>query len=415
LDKAVYLHKLIENVMYRQEQIATIVDSQKERFLQKGQCIDREALVEVPVLDSFATIISGIRRCGKSTLLHQLIRKQYPDAFFLNFEDIRLSGFEVDDFTRLHSEIVGRGIRIMCFDEIQLVKNWEMFIHQLLREGYQVFVTGSNASLLSRELGTHLTGRYLSMELFPFSYNEFVSFKGLEKDSESVQAYLVSGGMPEFVKSGEGMVLSRLIDDILIRDISVRQSIRDVEILRQLTVYLLTNIGNLIAATKLVGMFGIKSATTFLEYFSFLRDAYLVEFVPQFSYSLKAQARNPKKVYAIDMGFVSEVATLFTDNFGRRFENLIYLYLRRKFSEIYYFKDKGECDFVAQSRGKVEKLVQVCYQIDDLNFQREYSGLVEAMKFFQMKEGVIVTLNQKDVFEKDGYTVKLIPAHEFLH
>ena len=401
--------------MYRQEQIATVVDSQKEGFLQKGQCIEREALAKVPVLDSFATIISGIRRCGKSTLLHQLIRKQYPDAFFLNFEDIRLSGFEVDDFTRLHSEIVKRGIRIMCFDEIQLVKNWEMFIHQLLREGYQVFITGSNASLLSRELGTHLTGRYLSMELFPFSYNEFVSFKGLAKDSESVQAYLISGGMPEFVKSGEGMVLSRLIDDILIRDISVRQSIRDVEILRQLTVYLLTNVGNPIAATKLSGMYGVKSATTFLEYFSFLRDAYLVEFVPQFSYSLKAQARNPKKVYAMDMGFVTEVATLFTDNLGRRFENLIYLHLRRKYSEIYYYKDKGECDFVAQSHSQVEKLVQVCYQIDDLNFQREYSGLVEAMKFFQMKEGVIVTLNQKDVFEKDGYTVKLIPAHEFLN
>jgi len=400
--------------MYRQDQLAVVVDSQKERFLQKGQSIDRETLAEVPVLNSFATIISGIRRCGKSTLLHQLIRKQYPDAFFLNFEDIRLSGFEVEDFTRLHSEIVNRGIRVLCFDEIQLVKNWEMFIHQLLREGYQVFVTGSNASLLSRELGTHLTGRYLSMELFPFSYNEFVSFKGLEKNPESVQAYLISGGMPEFVKSGEGMVLSRLIDDILIRDISVRQSIRDVEILRQLTVYLMTNIGNLISATKLAGMYGVKSATTFLEYFSFLRNAYLVEFVSQFSYSLKAQARNPKKVYAMDMGFVSEVATLFTDNLGRRFENLIYLHLRRKYSDIYYFKDKGECDFVAQNRGKVEKLVQVCYQIDDLNFQREYSGLVEAMKFFQINEGVIVTLSQKDVFEKDGYTVKLIPAHEFL-
>jgi uncharacterized protein len=400
--------------MYRQEQIATVVDSQKERFLQKGQSIDREALAEVPVLDSFATIISGIRRCGKSTLLHQLIRKQYPEAFFLNFEDIRLSGFEVDDFTRLHNEIILRDIQVMCFDEIQLIKNWEMFIHQLLREGYQVFVTGSNASLLSREMGTNLTGRYLSMELFPFSYNEFVSFKGLEKNPESIQAYLVSGGMPEFVKSGEGMVLSRLIDDILIRDISVRQSIRDVEILRQLTVYLLTNIGNLIAATKLTGMYGVKSATTFLEYFSFLRDAYLFEFVPQFSYSLKAQARNPKKVYSMDMGFVSEVATLFTDNLGRRFENLIYLHLRRKYSEIYYYKDKGECDFVVQSRGKVEKLVQVCYQTDDLNFQREYSGLVEAMKFFQMNEGTIVTLNQKDMFEKDGYTVKLIPAHEFL-
>ncbi len=400
--------------MFRQDQIAFVLDSQRELLFTKEPTVEREMLGLIPVLDSFATIIMGVRRCGKSTLLHQLIKQRYPEALFINFEDIRLAGFVDDDFSRFHEEIIHRGIRIICFDELQLVRNWEMFVHQLLGEGYQVFITGSNASLLSREPGTHLTGRYLSMELFPFSYSEFVKFKGIEINSNSVNAYMQSGGMPEFVKSGEGMVLNRLIDDILIRDISVRQAVRDIGVLRQLTVYLLSNVGNLISATKLSGMYGIKSTTTFLEYFSYLRDAYLVEFVPQFSYSLKSQARNPKKVYALDLGFVSEVATHFTDNFGQRFENLIYLHLRRKFRDLYYFKEKGECDFVAIVNGKADELIQVCYKIDDMNFQREYAGLIEAMKFFQKQAGAIVTLNQKDLFEKDGLIVKLIPAHEYL-
>lgn len=400
--------------MIRQEQIELIVNSQHDFFLQKAVSVNREALANVPVLESFATIITGIRRCGKSTLMLQLVKQRYPATFFLNFEDIRLAGFDVDDFIRLHAEIVKRSVRILYFDEIQLVKGWEIFVHQLLREGFQVFVTGSNASLLSREMGTHLTGRYLSIELFPFSYNEFLSFMSMEKNPESLQLYMKTGGMPEFVKSNEPMILNRLIDDILVRDISIRQSIRDVGILRQLTVFMLSNVGNLISASKLSGMYGIKSTTTFLEYFSFLRDAYLIEFVPQFSYSLKAQARNPKKVYSIDLGFVSEVANLFTDNIGQRFENLIYLHLRRKYNELYFFKDKGECDFVAFNRGKAEELVQVCFKIDNLNFEREYAGLVEAMKFFQKKEGIIVTLNQKDLIERDGFKITLLPAHEYL-
>ncbi|MEI6140774.1 MAG: ATP-binding protein [Mariniphaga sp.] len=400
--------------MYRQDQIAKIIDNQRELFLQKGNFVNREALVQVPIVESFATIITGIRRGGKSTLLHQLINNKYPDSIFLNFEDIRLAGFDTADFTRLYNEIVLRGIKVLCFNELQLVQNWEMFVHQLLREDYQVFITGSNASLLSRELGTHLTGRHLSMELFPFSYNEFLTFKGLTRNPDSLQSYLLGGGMPEYVRSGEGRVLSQLIDDILIRDISVRQSIRDIEVLRQLTVFLLTNVGNLISATKLSGMYGIKSVSTFLEYFSFLSDAYLIEFVQQFSNSLKSQSRNPKKVYSMDTGFISEVATLFTDNLGQRFENLVYLHLRRKFDKLYFFKEKGECDFVALNRDKVEELVQVCYRIDDMNFQREYSGLLEAMKFFEKTEGLIVTFDQKDIFEKDGLTVKLVPANEYL-
>lgn len=400
--------------MIRQEEIALVIDSQREVFLRQDSGFTRDALANIPIADSFATIVTGIRRCGKSTLLLQLLRKNYQDVVYLNFDDIRLSGFETGDLTRLHREIEKREIKILFFDEIQVVESWEKYINQLLREGYKVFITGSNASMLSVELGTHLTGRHLSMELFPFSYSEFIRFKKLESGENAVMDYLKMGGIPEYVKTEIPVVLSSLVDDILMRDIAIRHSVRDVTSLRQLTAYLITNIGNLISANKLVGMFDIKSPATFLEYFSFLKDAYLLEFVPMFSHSLKIQARNPKKVYVMDMGIYAETSVSTSDNTGRRLENLIFLHLRRKYKHIFYHKDKGECDFVVMEKNIVKEAIQVCLTIDDENFDREYNGLLEAMQNLGLKEGNIITLNQSDIFERDGMVIKMTPASEFL-
>jgi Predicted ATPase (AAA+ superfamily) len=330
--------------MIRQEEIAVVIDAQREKFLKQDSGFTRDALSEIPIADSFATIITGIRRCGKSTLLLQLLRLDYQDAIYLNFDDIRLSNFETGDFTRLHREIEKRATKVLFFDEIQIIEGWEKYINQLLREGYKVFITGSNASMPSVELGTHLTGRHLSMELFPFSYSEFIRFKKLNNEESAVADYLKAGGIPEYIKSGIPTVLNTLVDDILMRDIAVRHSIRDIVSLRQLTAYLITNIGDLVSANKLVGMFDIKSPATFLEYFSFLKDAYLLEFMPLFSHSLKVQARNPKKVYVMDMGLYTENSVSTSDNMGRRLENLIFLHLRRKYKQVFYYKDRGECD-----------------------------------------------------------------------
>lgn len=399
--------------MIRQEEIALVIDAQRETFLKRDSGFTRDALSEIPVADSFATIITGIRRCGKSTLLLQLLRRDYQDAIYLNFDDIRLSGFETGDLVRLHREIEKRGIKVLFFDEIQTVKGWETYINQLLREGYKVFITGSNASMLSIELGTHLTGRHLPMELFPFSYSEFIRFKSLDNGENAVMDYLKDGGIPEYLKTGASIILNALVDDILMRDIAVRNNIRDVISLRQLAAYLITNIGNLVSASKLVGMFDLKSPATFLEYFSFLKDAYLLEFVPIFSHSLKVQARNPKKVYVMDLGIYTENAVSTSDNMGRRLENLIFLHLRRKYKHIFYYKDRGECDFITMEKSVVKEAIQVCLTIDDENFEREYDGLLVAMQNLGIKEGSIVTLNQSDTFEKDGMTISMIPAHVF--
>ncbi|MBC7614666.1 MAG: ATP-binding protein [Pedobacter sp.] len=400
--------------MLRQEQIATVIDFQQQDLDRKENTFVRESLKEVPIFSSFATIITGVRRCGKSTLLLQIIKDKYKNALYLNFEDLRLTAFETEDLVRLQQEIVKRDIKVLFFDEIQLVNKWEIFVHQLLREEYTIFVSGSNASLLSTELGTHLTGRHISMEMFPFSFTEYIAFKNVKPSPDSVTAYLKTGGFPECIKNESELILQNLMEDILIRDIAVRHAIRDVNALKQLAVYLVSNVGTLVSANKLIDLFGIKSTATMLEYFAWLKDAYLVEFLPLFSYSLKIQARNPKKVYAIDTGLIYATSTAFSENAGHVFENLIYLHLRRKSTTLYYFKEKGECDFVSFTKGKAQEAVQVCYQIDDHNFKREYNGLLEAMRAFKLDQGTIVTLNQKDHFEKDGYRVNLVPAHEYL-
>jgi predicted AAA+ superfamily ATPase len=400
--------------MFRQDEIAEIIDIQTNDFVRKSSGIDRTTLLNIPEIDNFATIITGIRRCGKSTLLLQLMKKKQLDTIYLNWEDIRLTGFETKDFVQLHSEIIKRKIKLLFFDEIQLVSNWEVFVNQLLREGYKVFITGSNASLLSIEMGTHLTGRHLSIELFPFSYSEFCDLKQLNFNQESVELYLHMGGIPDFAKSGENAILQNLINDILIRDIAVRYTIRDVDSLKKIASYLLSNIACPVSANKLTESIGLKSTTSVLEYFSYLRNAYLVDFVSHFSYSGKVQMRNPKKVYAIDLGLVNAVSSSFSQNVGRKLENLVFLHLRAQYTEIFYFKDKVECDFVVRQKGTVEKAIQVCYHIDNENFEREYKGLTTAMNFFGLTEGTIVTLNQTDMFERDGKTVKLIPAYIFL-
>lgn len=214
--------------------------------------------------------------------------------------------------------------------------------------------------MLSVELGTYLTGRHLPMELFPFSYSEFTQFEGIKSSETAVINYLKIGGIPEYIKNKTSIILNTPIEDILAKDLAVRHSVRDIVSLRQPTSYLITNIGNLVSANKLTGLFNIKSPATILEYFSYLKDSYLLEFTPIFCHSLKVQARNPKKVYVMDMGLYSENSVSASQNIGRRLENLIFLHLRRKHKHIFYYKNKGECDFITMEKNTAKEAIQVC-------------------------------------------------------
>jgi len=400
--------------MLSKESINQTLISQKENLLLKEKGLKREVLPDLPDLSAYALIISGIRRCGKSTLLFQMLKERYPNALYLNFEDPRLYEFERKDFLKLDEIIREAGNKVLLFDEIQIIPEWERYVRQKLDENFKVVITGSNASLLSRELGTKLTGRHITKELFPFSYREFNSFFQLAPSPESLLRYLQAGGFPEYVKQQADEILNHIFDDILIRDIAVRYSIRDIKVLQRLALYLVSNPGKLFTANRLKSLFEIGSTNTITEYLSHLEDSYLFYFVPKFSYSLRKQMVNPRKIYAVDTGLVGANSSSYTDDNGRMLENLVFLHLRRKTKDIYYFSEKGECDFVTFNKGNIQEVIQVCYTLNPDNLDRELNGIFEALEFFNVKEGKIISFNQTDHFEKEGRKVEVIPCHEFL-
>jgi predicted AAA+ superfamily ATPase len=395
--------------------ITLVVEQQRHRLLSRDQGLKRELIPAIQSLSSHALIISGVRRCGKSTLLMQMMNSMdYLSVLYLNFESPQLYEFSLTDFARLDNVIIQSGAKILFFDELQLVEGWEMYVRQKLDEGFQVIITGSNASLLSKELGTKLTGRHIPQELFPFSYSEFLSFRGLSPSKESLSAYMVTGGFPEYVKTGDVEQLATLFEDMLIRDIVARYGIKDIKSLHRLASYLFSNVGNRITATKLKQPLSIGATSTILSWFSHLELSYLVSFLPMFSYSTKAQLINPRKVYAIDLGLVDVISNTMTEDLGRKLENLVFLHLRHRYTELYYFDEKGECDFVAMKHNSVVELVQVCYDLNPDNLKRELNGLLQAMRFFNLSKATIVTFDNTDFIEMDGFEIVVIPAYKYL-
>ncbi len=403
--------------MIKQSVIQELVEQQQMTLNKRSSGYLRHVLADIDLgVTSYALIISGIRRCGKSTLLHQLINSINDEYLFLNFDTPKLYNFELNDFTLLDSIISDKKSKILFFDEIQVVAGWELYIRQKLDESYQVVVTGSNASLLSQELGTKLTGRNITKEMFPFSFREFCEFKEKIADKKSLTEYLKTGGFPEFIKTENRDIHAALINDILYRDIAVRHKIRDIQSLKRLITYLASNVGNLITATKLRNILGIKSTATIMEYFGFFEQSYIVQFMPKFAYSYKVQLVNPRKIYFIDNGLLDVISSSFNKDNGHKLENAVFWELRRRQKDLYYYNENGkECDFVVCKNNKVEQLVQVCYDLNVENSNREIDALVDAMEFFKLSNATIITLNQSDVILQNGKQINVIPAYEYFY
>lgn len=401
--------------MVKYSDIISVLEEQ-EKFLEVQYSIPRELNSVLPHHDDkHALIISGIRRCGKSTLMKQRLSYDLKDSFFLNFDTPKLFGFEIRDFEILDEIIVASKKKSIFFDEIQVVEGWELYIRKKLDEGYRVSITGSNASLLSKELGTKLTGRHITKELFPFSYKEFVSFKNLSSNVDSFESYLTNGGFPDYLVSGNEDILAFLIDDILYRDIAVRYGIRDVNTLKSLLLYLSANFGNLTSANKLSKTFQHKSSNTIAEYLHYFEQSYLIQSISKFSYSLKVQAVNPKKIYFIDNALAKSLTIFHSENLGRLFENTIFWEIRRKHSQIYYFNENNhECDFIVFEKDQIKHIIQVCHTLNNENQDREIAGVVEAMKFFKITKGIIVTMSQTDKIIVNEGKIHVLPAFQFL-
>ncbi len=394
--------------------ILDIIKTQNSIIEGKNLGLKRELFYQLPDSNTHALIVSGVRRCGKSTLFLQLLNEKFPDAFYFNFEHPRLYDFDKNDFLKLDEVIKESGKNVLLLDEIQNMSDWERFVRLKLDEGYKVLLNGSNAKLLSSEMGTKLTGRQITKELFPFSFSEFCAFSGLEKNEESQLKYLINGGFPDYIINPEEQYLYQLFDDILVRDIAVRFGVRDIKTLKRLALFLLSNVGNLVTGNRLKTQFGMGATSTVMEYFAHLELSYLFFFVPKFSYSVRKQLINPRKVYAIDTGLIKVNTGGFSDYYDRELENMVFLHLRKVYNEFYYFAENGECDFIIFGKNRVQKIVQVCSQLSQDNLDKELSGLFEALEFFDFEEGEIVTWNQKDRFERNGKTAIVIPFYEYV-
>ena len=401
--------------MILKESLRNIVKRQRESLDLAEASVERESLKQIDIKIPFAIVLSGVRRCGKSTLLKQLM-KRIKGFYYFSFDDIRAVNFEVQDFQKLDEIFLEEYGKKDCyfFDEIQNVQKWELFIRTILDKKKHVIITGSNASLLSKELGTRLTGRHLRFELFPFSYKEFLLLLNKKQSIKSFEEYFINGGFPEYLKLKKSGILQELLNDILNRDIAIRHKIRNLKSLREIALYLLTNVGKEFSYNNLKKTFNLGSTNSVISFVSYFEDSYLLFTISKFDYSLKKQLVNPKKVYSIDNGLTNINSSSFSQDKGKMLENLVFVNLRKKHSDIFYFQEKGECDFVIKEGTKVTKAVQVCFDLNEDNKSREINGLVEALEKFALKEGLILTYKQDDEFKINGKKIKVLPVWKWL-
>ena len=376
----------------------------------------RRVLPALPHEDGFATIVTGVRRCGKSTLLDQWAAQTAQRVVNIHFDDLRLMDFTPDDFVLLGTIISDRKAEAVILDEIQDIDGWERFVAGLLLHHLSVFVTGSNAKMLSRELGTKLTGRHLDLRLSPFDYREFLAYTKQAATAESLDAYLGIGGFPAYVKTRNRQILTDLFNDILYRDVVVRYGIVNTASIRQLAGYLLTHVGTRFAPSRLTSAIHVQAAKTVLEYCDHLTECCLIDRVEKYAESPKARMLAQKKVYACDTGLIGVLECGTDRNLGHKLENVVFNHLKQRGGEITYFLDSSEreCDFIHQSETGTCEAVQVCWNLTVDNRRREIDGLVSALKYFGLKEGTLVTRTQQDVALSDGCRIKIVPAFKYL-
>jgi len=409
-----------------------IADNQSEEM--PLQYVERSAESKLKQLSINKEIIvlTGIRRCGKSVLLQQMRQLQTESDYYFNFEDERLVTFSVSDFQLLQEifiELFGSQ-KIYYFDEIQNIEGWELFVRRLYNNGNKIYITGSNATLFSEELGTRLTGRYISLKIFPFSFAEYVRYRQfiVPNNLSTVQIgqikklfneYCNIGGFPEYVKYQDTDYLHSLYDSIIYRDIVARYKIPNTKPLRELVFYLASNCSKEMTFNSLRKLLDLGSATTVSEYCTYLENSYLCFFVNRYSESVKKQMQSPKKVYFIDHILAKTVGFRFSDDKGRLLENIVFIELKRRLLEIYYHKLNKECDFIIRKNGKIVNAIQVCQSIyEEKTRQREIDGLLEALNSYSLKTGYILTENEEKTFEiehnQEQFKIIIMPIWKWL-
>ena len=393
--------------------LSEVFDSQRQASIMRPE-VARRLLAVLPDFGGKAVVLKGVRRSGKSTLQRQLMQRQQT-VLYCNLEDTRLFGMTAEDFPAMLSVIEDRlpDGGVVFLDEVQEVAGWERLVRALLDRGLQVCVTGSNASLLGRELGSKLTGRHLSFEVFPFDYDEFLDFTGHPPGATSLLAFLDDGGFPAYLQDHVDQGLRELLRDIVQRDIALRHGLRETRHLMNLALFLLAHTGQTFSMQSLTKSLAIPSVAQTSRYLEYLADAYLILPLPKFSASFRHRVASPNKYYAVDNGLRRANSPQATPDRGRRLENQVFLTLRNRGEAPCYDgeKDLWECDFVTPTEA-----IQVCCELTAENRHRELRGLLRACRpaAGPARRALVITLDQQETLVEDGLKIEVVPAWRWL-
>lgn len=412
---------LLKQIILEQQEI---LHAQNKRYVQRY--IADEWLQTSEIL-----IISGIRRCGKSVLMQQIRDRLVEKDFFFNFDDERLANFKLDDFQKLQEcfvELFGEQ-HTYYFDEIQNIEGWERFVRRLYNAGNKIVITGSNARMLSRELGTHLTGRYLQVEIYPFSFQEYLAMNEISVNAKTLYTttgratmvksfvkYMECGGFPKFLQDGSVSYLTSLYESIIYRDILTRNGLTNEKEMLELMFYLASNATKRVTYSSLGKVVGIQHPDTIKNYLEYIQQTYLISQLFRYDPSVKKQMMSPKKIYFVDNAIIKRIGFNATENNGVFLENLVFIELKRRGWDVYYYADKKECDFIVRKGLHISDAYQVTLKMDSPQTrEREIAGVREAMQAYSLSKGYILTFEGKETINfDDGTIVEVVPVWEWI-
>ena len=410
-----------------------ILNQRKERdelmsrpYLTRRNNHDTELLLNSHLIK----LITGPRRVGKSTQALLMLRdKKFA---YLNFDNQQLlDAWDANLVMRMLDDVYP-DYEYLLLDEVQNLKAWDLWVSELYRQGKNLIITGSNAKMLSSEMATALTGKYIQVEMLPFSLEEFFDWNKLAlnelKEEQKTEAsvllddYLRNGGYPEAVASRQlaRSYLDTLFDSVVWKDVAKRHNVRNITDLNDLAIYLISNFCNLVSANELAGELGFSSVNTTKKYMDYLHEPYLFYYLPRYNNKLKLMKKAPRKVYVVDNGFVGAKAFSLSDNLGRLLENQVFIELLRRGYDtdktMFYYRSRNnkEVDFVLRKGTHIERLVQVCFDLSSpKTMKREVESLAECAGELNCNNLAIVTNTDDCIIEKDGYKIDVIPISKF--
>ena len=394
------------------------------------RCISQD--IDLLLNSRLIKLITGPRRVGKSTQALLMLRDK--NFAYLNFDNYSLLNAWNSELVMHMLDDVYPGYEYILLDEVQNLDGWDLWVSELYRLGKNLVITGSNARMLSSEMATVLTGKYIQVEMLPFSLKEFFDWNKLDlhmlkpedKTNSLVLAddYLRNGGYPEVVASRQltRSYLDTLFDSIVWKDVAIRHNVRNVTDLNNLAMYLVSNFCNPVSANDLTTELGFSSVNTTRKYMDYLHEPYLFYYLSRYNNKLTLMKKAPRKVYVVDNGFVTSKAFSLSDNLGRLLENQVFIELVRRGYDVertmFYYRSRNdkEVDFVLRKEAHIERLVQVCYDMSNPKTEkREVDSIVECAGELKCSSLVIVTDNDKRTIEKDGYKIDVVPITEFFN